>query len=184
MLAWALGKLYYTAVLYDLEAPPIPSPADAGYLLFPLLALRRRLRARARPHPRRPDHALGRRRDRRARRSPPSAPRSSSRPCSTTSAASRSRSRPTLAYPLCDLVLLGVTVGALSATGWRLDRTWVLLAAGVATFWLADSLYLVESLHGTLQSPAPGSTSAGTLGLLLVAARRVAARRGPATRRA
>ena len=29
----------------------------------------------------------------------------------------------TLAYPLADLVLIGVAVGALSATGWRLDST-------------------------------------------------------------
>ena len=38
VLAWALGNLYYTVVLYDLEAPPIPSPADVGFLLFPVLA--------------------------------------------------------------------------------------------------------------------------------------------------
>ena len=49
-----------------------------------------------------------------------------------------------LAYPLFDLVLLGLAVGALASTGWRLDRTWMLLAAGVSTFWLADSLYLVQ----------------------------------------
>ena len=36
-----------------------------------------------------------------------------------------------LAYPLTDLVLLGVAVGALAGTGWRLDRTWVLLAVGI-----------------------------------------------------
>jgi hypothetical protein len=32
-------NLYYTVVLYDVEAPPIPSLADAGFLLFPILAL-------------------------------------------------------------------------------------------------------------------------------------------------
>ena len=37
--AWALGNLYYTVVLYDVESPPIPSLADAGFLLFPILAL-------------------------------------------------------------------------------------------------------------------------------------------------
>ena len=39
VLAWALGNLYYTVVLYDLESPPIPSPADAGFLLFPVLTM-------------------------------------------------------------------------------------------------------------------------------------------------
>src|SRR3954449_5625534 len=37
LLAWTLGEIYYTAVLWDDSSPPIPSPADAGYLLFPLL---------------------------------------------------------------------------------------------------------------------------------------------------
>ena len=33
MALWTAGDLYWTFVLYDLEAIPIPSPADAGYLL-------------------------------------------------------------------------------------------------------------------------------------------------------
>ncbi len=37
VLAWALGNLYHTVVLYDLEDPPIPSLADAGFLVFPVL---------------------------------------------------------------------------------------------------------------------------------------------------
>ena len=37
--AWTLGEIYYTAVLWYDSSPPIPSPADAGYLLFPPLAL-------------------------------------------------------------------------------------------------------------------------------------------------
>ena len=57
-----------------------------------------------------------------------------------------------LAYPIADLVLLGLIVGALAGTGWQLDRTWVLLAGGVATFWLADSLYLVRTADGTYES--------------------------------
>ena len=39
VLAWTSGELYYTLVLWDESAPPIPSPADGGYLLFPLLTL-------------------------------------------------------------------------------------------------------------------------------------------------
>src|SRR4051794_38003818 len=39
MLAWARGNLYYTAVLYGMDDPPIPSPADVGFLLFPVLAI-------------------------------------------------------------------------------------------------------------------------------------------------
>jgi two-component system, cell cycle response regulator len=74
-----------------------------------------------------------------------------------------------LAYPLLDLVLLGLAVGALAGTGWRLDRTWMLLAAGVSTFWLADSLYLVHTAAGVYESG--GWFDAGWwAGLTLIAA--------------
>src|SRR4051794_12973498 len=39
LLAWTFGEIYYTAVLWTESSPPLPSPADAGYLLFPVLAL-------------------------------------------------------------------------------------------------------------------------------------------------
>ena len=93
-----------------------------------------------------------------------------------------------LAYPLGDLVLLGLIVGALAGTGWRLDRTWVLLALGVSTFWLADSLYLVETAKGTYTSGGWFDTG-WWAGLVLIAvaawqpragAPRAAARRAPA----
>jgi diguanylate cyclase (GGDEF)-like protein len=167
VLAWSFGEIYYTAVLWTDASPPIPSPADIGYLLFPPLALTGAvllLRARARGIPRRRwldgvaaalsvaavsaaivfqtvlDHVGG----------------------DTASVATA------LAYPLTDLVLLGVFVGALAGTGWQLDRTWMLLATGVTTFWLADSLYLVRTAQGTYESG--GWFDAGWwAGLLLIA---------------
>ena len=69
-----------------------------------------------------------------------------------------------LAYPIADLILLGVIVGALAGTGWQLDRTWVLLFAGVATFWLADSLYLVGNAERHLRARRLVRRSAGGSG--------------------
>ena len=57
-----------------------------------------------------------------------------------------------LAYPIADLVLIGVIVGALAGTGWQLDRSWLLLFLGVAAFWLADSLYLVGNAERHLHA--------------------------------
>ena len=57
-----------------------------------------------------------------------------------------------LAYPVGDLALLAVIVGAVALARWRLDRTWLLLAAGVLAFWFADSLYLVTNANGTYDS--------------------------------
>ena len=167
VLAWALGNLYYTVVLYDLEAPPIPSPADAGFLLFPVLGMVgvfTLVRARTRDVPVTlwidgTIAALAVTAVSAALVFQTAFDNVSGKPLDVATA---------LAYPICDLVLIGVSIGALSATGWRLDRTWVLLAAGIASFWLADSLYLVESLLGTYQSPAWYDIG-WTLGLLLVA---------------
>jgi two-component system cell cycle response regulator len=166
--AWSLGEVYYTGVLWTESDPPIPSPADIGYLLFPPLALAGAivlLRVRARGVPRRRwldgitaalsvsavsaaivfqtvhDHVDG-------------------DPLSVATA---------LAYPLWDLLLLGLFIGALAGTGWRLDRVWILLAMGVATFWLADSLYLVRTAEAIYESG--GWFDAGWwAGLVLIAA--------------
>ena len=148
VLAWALGNLYYTVVLYDMEAPPIPSPADAGFLLFPVLAMAGVLalvRARTRDVPTTlwTDGSIA-----------ALAVTALSAAIVFETALGAAEGQPlavatTLAYPLTDLVLIGVAVGALASTGWRFDRTWVLLAIGIGTFWLADSFYLVQTAQGT-----------------------------------
>jgi two-component system, cell cycle response regulator len=56
-----------------------------------------------------------------------------------------------LAYPLADMVLLAAVLGAVASMGWHLDRTWILLALGIFAFWLADSLYLTQTAAGTYQ---------------------------------
>ena len=55
VLAWVLGELYFTALLWSDSSPPVPSPADAGYLSLPplvfiglLLLARSRIRGMAR----------------------------------------------------------------------------------------------------------------------------------------
>jgi diguanylate cyclase (GGDEF)-like protein len=153
LLAWSLGEIYYTLVIWDAESIPIPSPADAGYLLFPVLVfagMATLLRARVRNAPRTlwvdgltaalaaaaisaavVFHAvLG---------------SVGGKPISVAT---------NLAYPLGDLLLLGLVVAAFALNGWRLQRTWVLLGLGIVTFWVADSLYLVFTAGGTYE---PGS---------------------------
>jgi two-component system, cell cycle response regulator len=166
--AWTFGEIWYTAVLWTAAEIPIPSPADIGYLLFPplmLLGVLTLLRSRTRDVPGTlwADGVTA---------------------ALAVSAASAAIVFDTvldsasgqalevavgLAYPICDLVLLGLIVGALAGTGWQLDRTWLLLLAGVLAFWLADSLYLVGNANGTY---APGSwfDAGWWLGLLLIGA--------------
>jgi two-component system cell cycle response regulator len=168
VLAWTFGEIYYTAVLWTNPAPPVPSPADGGYLLFPPLAVAGSLvllSARNRGVPRRLwvdglTAALG--------------VAAASAAIVFETALEYAEGAPlavatSLAYPLVDLVLLGIAAGALAGIGWRLDRTWMLLALGIATFWLADSMYLVRVNQGVYE--AGGWFDAGWwTGLTLIAA--------------
>ncbi|MFC9554405.1 diguanylate cyclase domain-containing protein [Rhodococcus sp. NPDC056960] len=58
-----------------------------------------------------------------------------------------------LAYPVGDVLLLALAVGALAVLGWRADQRWVLLVAGFMLFAVADTVYLFrsadESVAGT-----------------------------------
>jgi len=72
-----------------------------------------------------------------------------------------------LTYPLADVTLIALVVWALAVTGWRPDRTWALLAAGLLVFSVSDCLYLYDTATGSYV--AGGTTDLGWLagGLLL-----------------
>jgi diguanylate cyclase (GGDEF)-like protein len=53
-----------------------------------------------------------------------------------------------LAYPLGDLMLLGITAGGLAMIGWRADRRWWLLSLGFVLFGVVDTLFLFQSVSG------------------------------------
>ena len=166
VLGWTFGELYYTVVLWDESAPPIPTPADAGYLAFPILAfagMLMLLRSRARFSPALLVDGIA----------TALAVAALSAAIVFQSALEYASGDPiavatSLAYPISDLFLLSVGVGALAGTGWRLDRTWALLAGGILLFWFADSVYLVRVAEGTYESG--GWFDAGWwTGLLLIA---------------
>ena len=55
----------------------------------------------------------------------------------------------TVAFPVCDIVLIGLLVEAVALGGWRLSRGWLLLAAGLVMFMVADAIYYVQLAEGT-----------------------------------
>ena len=57
-----------------------------------------------------------------------------------------------LAYPLADLVLLGLLVGIMAVTGFDVRSEWLLIAIGFAVFAVADSIYLVQTANDTYVS--------------------------------
>ena len=147
IVAWAAGDVYWTAVLLDEDSLPVPSPSDVGYLLFPLLAfagLARVLASRVAGAPKRlwVDGVIA---------------------ALATAAVAAVAIVPSIvdlvggdwksvatnaAYPLSDMILLGLVIGAMAVRGWRIDATWGLAAVGIVLFWAADSHYLVAIAQG------------------------------------
>jgi len=167
--SWTLGELYFTAVLWDLDDVPIPSPADVGYLGYLVLALAGIVALLVR----------------RARHTPGTlwadgliaglAATALNAALVLEPVLEHLPDEPAgivvnLAYAVGDLVLFGVLVGALASTGWRADRRWLLLAGGVSVFWIADSLYLVETAQGTYVSGYSWYEAGWWVGLGLIAA--------------
>jgi two-component system, cell cycle response regulator len=54
-----------------------------------------------------------------------------------------------LAYPLGDVFLLALIIGAFSLTGWRPGWAWLLVAAALGVFAFGDSIYLFQTAQGT-----------------------------------
>lgn len=75
-----------------------------------------------------------------------------------------------LAYPLGDAVLLGVVVGLVAASGWRVDRMWALVLAAILAIAVADVGYLVAAARGATAQEAPLAPLWGVAVLLLAAA--------------
>ncbi|HUA10533.1 MAG TPA: diguanylate cyclase [Solirubrobacteraceae bacterium] len=148
MLSWTLGDLYITVAYWGARTVPVPSPADIGYLgVYPfafaglVLLLRERtgkagatvwidgliaaLVMAAYAAAIVVDaivNAVG---------------------GQTASVATN------LAYPLGDMLLMGVVVAGFAVARWRPDRGWWILGAAVLLFWIGDSAYLVASAESS-----------------------------------
>jgi hypothetical protein len=73
-----------------------------------------------------------------------------------------------VAYPACDVLLLGAAVGVIGLAGWRPGRMWYLLAAGLALWVIGDALYAVTEFDRMYRSGVYDYL--WPTGLLLVAA--------------
>lgn len=55
----------------------------------------------------------------------------------------------TIAYPVADIVLVGLLVEAVALGGWTLSRGWALLTAGLIVFAITDGVYYGQIAAGT-----------------------------------
>jgi two-component system cell cycle response regulator len=151
VVGWAFGNVYYTAVLWDMDPIPVPSPSDVLWLVYyPVVyvAVAMLLRARiARFHASLwVDGALA-----------ALAVAALSAAVVFQSVLETTGGQPVevatnLAYPLGDLVLLGMVTGGVALTGWKPGRTWGALAGSFIIFGVSDGIYLWGNATGTWQA--------------------------------
>jgi diguanylate cyclase (GGDEF)-like protein len=148
LLLWSCGDLVWTLWLNALKDPPYPNVSDGLYLgsyLAVYAGVILLLRARMRPlrSAQWLEGAVG---------------------ALTIAAIAAALVAPTLvdvtkgnvaevvvnlAYPVEDLGLLSLVVGAMAMNRWRLDRSWVLLGLGQACNAVADAVFSYQEAAGT-----------------------------------
>src|SRR4051812_21496393 len=148
VVGWALGNVYYTAVLWNMDPIPIPSVSDVLWIVYyPVVyvAVAMLLRARiARFHASLwVDGALA-----------ALAVAALSAAVVFQSVLETTGGQPVevatnLAYPLGDLILLGMVTGGVALTGWKPGRTWGALALSFIIFGVGDGVYLWANATGT-----------------------------------
>jgi two-component system cell cycle response regulator len=169
VLAWTLGELYFTAVLWTDNSPPVPSPADLGYLSLPPLVfigvvMLARSRVRALPRLVWVDGVIAGLAVGAASAAVVFKPVLDSVSGLSISVITN------LAYPVLDLMMLGVTCGLMAIGGRRLDRRLGVIAFGVLCFWASDTIYLIKVAHGTWVSGGPYDPGWWTIALCVAVA--------------
>jgi diguanylate cyclase (GGDEF)-like protein len=148
MTCFALGDIYWTVALAHDDSIPVPSPADAGYLLFyPFAYAALALLVRARSDRFTPglwmEGVLG------------SLAVASigaallQKPIEASTGGSALTVAASIAYPLADLLLFSVVVGVLILTGLRNAGTWAFAALGFGAFAVTDAIYGYQAAAGT-----------------------------------
>lgn len=164
ILFWVAGDCYWDFALAGLSSPPAPSWADAGYLLFyPLagtgLLLQIRHAAGRFPEGFALDWMVG------ALSVIAITTAAAFERVLTTSGGEITQVATNLAYPLGDLLLLTLLVGALQLNGWRPRGAWALFGLGLVLTVAGDCVYLYETAAGTYLNGTP-TDSLWTFGFL------------------
>ena len=148
LLAWAAGEVSWTVLLADDPNPPYPSVADALYLAFyPASYTSLLLLARSRTDSWRSslwlDGAIA------ALTVAALIATLAFQPIVDATSGGPAEIAVNLAYPVGDLLLLGLVVTVFGLNGWRPDPVWLVLGGGLALTAVADGLYLVQSATDT-----------------------------------
>ena len=148
LLAWTCGEIYWSLALSGLDSPPFPSPADAMYLAFypaTYVALLLLIRSRVRGMPRSQwlDGGIA------ALSVAALAAAVALGPIVEETTGDLTTVATNLAYPLGDLILLGLVVCVFGLFGWRPGRAWTLMGVGLLLMGVADGIFLFQAAKGT-----------------------------------
>jgi two-component system, cell cycle response regulator len=170
LLVWTGGEIYYEAVLATQASVPVPSPADAGYLLFyPIAYAGLILLARGRVASFSAARCLDGIIVGAAVAALAAALAAGPIFDSGTAAGGTLAVATNLAYPVCDLALLSLVVTAAALDGWRVNARWAALGAGLVVLALSDMAFLLQTADGTYVEDGL-LDAAWPLGALLLAA--------------
>jgi len=149
--AWTAGDIYYTIWLDGKAVVPFPSLSDAGYLLFYppvyialVVLFHKEVRGIVRSLWL--DGVIAALTTAALAASVVFAIVEKSLGGSGESAAAVATN---LAYPLGDMLVLGIVVGAVALSGWRFSARWLIFGSGLAVFAVCDSVYLVQIAKNT-----------------------------------
>jgi diguanylate cyclase (GGDEF)-like protein len=147
---WAFGSYYYSIALWWADPMPFPSLADAGWLLFYvptfagiiLLAQERTGRRGAASVL---DGAIA------ALAISGAGAAIAFGAIVDASGGSPLAIATNISYPLGDLAMLALVIGALAVSGWQLSRRWAGLALGLVVFAVSDTFYVLMIANGTYE---------------------------------
>ena len=140
VFCFALGDVYWTVELNDLEEIPVPSLADAGYLLFyPAAYIGLGLLVRSRAD--RFDRSLWLEGIIGGLAAAAVGAALIFQPIIDRTEGEALVVGTSLAYPLADVLLFALVIGVLTLAGTRHAATWLFVGAGFATFALTDAIY-------------------------------------------
>jgi two-component system cell cycle response regulator len=144
LLAWAAGEVAWTVLLADDPDPPYPSVADVLYLSFyPASYTSLLLLARSRTDSFRSslwlDGAIA------ALTVAALIATLAFQPIVDATSGNATEIAVNLAYPVGDLLLLGLVVAVFGLNGWRPDPVWLLIGGGLGLTAVSDGFYLVQS---------------------------------------
>ena len=148
MLLWSAGNIYYSVALWDMTVIPVPSISDGFWIVFyplAIAAVAALVRGRVQTSGLHlwMDGTMG------ALAAGAFVAAIVFDPLFDGASGHALALATNFAYPVGDLLLISLVVGAIGVSGWRLDGLWAWLGGGLVLFALIDSIYLVQVANET-----------------------------------